>query len=356
LNVSKLRQRSIFGGLVVVLGALLFLVSSAFIIDRGYPKVIAAIVGGLAFPVLPVAWHVWGERSRAKKQAEAKKPSTSTLTGFDRFWLRFVVIAAVVIGPMIGMAKLGVVRAAIHHGLWFIPEFEPGLGMVGEGPRHDLTRVEPLLKRIPSDAEGVVVSAPSTLNGEGMIAFSNHDVVAAAEGTMLRDDDMIRRINDAFKGQHYLLLDPIAMVIDRDITVAATDKWKLKVDPAPGGLSQVLRRELERAPADAQFFMAFTPKTVRDAKSIRSGAMWTINRDKDFVIEARIEALDVRRAYELITEAKALKADALPISGDCKTAVGKILDRLELAQVGAVVTARVTIPEGTADDLARCLN
>ena len=103
--MSKLRQRSIFGGLVVVLGALLFLVSSAFIIDRGYPKVIAAIVGALAFPVLPVAWHVWGERSRAKKQAEAKKPSTSTLTGFDRFWLRFVVVAAVVIGPMIGMAK-----------------------------------------------------------------------------------------------------------------------------------------------------------------------------------------------------------------------------------------------------------
>ncbi|MEO8844005.1 MAG: hypothetical protein ABI591_11190 [Kofleriaceae bacterium] len=354
--MSKLRQRSIFGVLVVVLGALVFLVSSAFIIDRGYPKVLAAIVGGLAFPVLPVAWQAWGERSRAKKQAEAKKPSTSTLTGFDRFWLRFVVIAAAVIGPMIGMAKFGVVHAAIRHGLWFIPEFEPGLGMLGEGPRRDLTRVEPLLKRIPSDAEGVVISAPSTINGEGLIAFSNHDVVAAAEGTMLRDDDMIRRINDAFKGQHYLLLDPIAMVIDRDITVAATDKWKFKVEPAPGGLSSALRRELERAPADAQLFMAFTPKTVRDAKSIRSGAMWTVNRDKNLVIEARIEALDVRRAYELITAAKGLKAAALPISGDCKTAVGKILDHLELAQVGTVVTARVTIPEGVGDDLSRCLD
>ena len=33
--MSKLRQRSIFGGLVVVLGTLLFLVASAFIVDRG---------------------------------------------------------------------------------------------------------------------------------------------------------------------------------------------------------------------------------------------------------------------------------------------------------------------------------
>ena len=39
MSVSKLRQRSIFGGLVVVLGALLFLVSSAFIIDRAFAAV-----------------------------------------------------------------------------------------------------------------------------------------------------------------------------------------------------------------------------------------------------------------------------------------------------------------------------
>ena len=350
--MSKLRQRSIFGGLVVVLGALLFLVASAFIVDRGYPKVLAGIVGGLAFPVLPVAWHIWGERARKRKDAEpvkpGKKPSKSSLTGYDRFWVRFVVVAAVIVGPMIYMQRFGVVGAVKRHATWMIPAFEPGLGMLGSDTHRDLSRIEPLLKRVPSDAEGVVVWAPHDVHGEGVLAFNNHDMVAAGEGDMLRDDDMIRHVNEFFKGQHLLMLDPIAMVIDRDITIAASDKWKAKVEPAPGALPAALRDNLERVPADAELFGAIAPRTIREAKSIKSGAFWGLRTAKGAVFEARVEAGDVAKAYQLIHDLRALRPEQLPLPAACKDKAAKVLSRIELAQVGAVVTMRMPLDDSEA--------
>ncbi|MCA9675116.1 MAG: hypothetical protein KC464_08785, partial [Myxococcales bacterium] len=45
------------------LGAVMFLVPSAYAIHRGLPPWAAAIVGALVFPVAPVAWHVTRERA-----------------------------------------------------------------------------------------------------------------------------------------------------------------------------------------------------------------------------------------------------------------------------------------------------
>lgn len=328
---------------MVVLGALLFLLPSAYVVDRGYNKILAAIVGGLAFPLLPVAWQVWGERARKRKQADAKKPSKSTLDAFDRFWLRFAAVAVVVLGPMIYVGKIEVPRAAIRHATWFLPEFEPGIGMLGEGPKHDLTRVKSLLERVPADAEVVVAWTPRDVRGEGVLAFTNHDLLAAGQGDITRDDDTIRHINDYWKAQHFLLLDPIAMVIDRDLTVAASDKWKGKVEPAPNALSSTLRRELERAPADAEFFVALAPHALKDAKAIKSGAIWFVRGAKGTVIEARLEAVDVAKAYQLIQDVKQLRPEALPVPANCRDKAAKVLGKLELAQVGAVVTARVAV-------------
>ncbi|MEO8548675.1 MAG: hypothetical protein ABI678_01830 [Kofleriaceae bacterium] len=350
--MSNLRQRSIFGALVVVLGALLFLLSSAYVIDRGYPKILAAIVGGLAFPVLPVAWQAWGERARKRKLADAKKPSKSTLNAFDRFWIRFALVAAVVLGPMIYVGRIEVPRAAIRHATWFLPELVPGIGTLGEGPKHDLTRVKPLLERVPGDAEVVVAWTPRDVHGEGILAFTNHDLLAAGQGDITRDDDTIRHINDYWKAQHFLMLDPIAMVIDRDLTVAASDRWKGKVEPAPNVLSSTLRRELERAPADAELFIALAPHAIKDAKTIRSGAIWFVRGAKGTVLEARLEAVDVAKAYQLIQDVKQLKPEALPIPANCRDKAAKLLGKLELAELGAVVTARIPVD---ADDFG-CAN
>ncbi|HEY0253430.1 MAG TPA: hypothetical protein VGC41_17975, partial [Kofleriaceae bacterium] len=255
--MSNLKPRLIFGVLLVVLGALMFTIASAFVVARGYPKILAGVVGALAFPVLPVAWHAWGERRRKQRFAEAaatpkgKQPKQGNLTGRDRFWLRFIGVAIVILGPMIYVARASIVKSTIDHALWFMPEFVPGIGSLGEGPKHDLSRVEPLLRRVPGDSELVVIAMPPTLNGEAMLAIGNHDMVAAAQNTFPRDDDTIRKLNDAFKTQHEVLVDPVAMVIDRDITIASTDRWKTKVEPPPNALNQTLRKELERAPAEA---------------------------------------------------------------------------------------------------------
>jgi hypothetical protein len=246
---------------------------------------------------------------------------------------------------MIYMQKLGVLGAVKRHATWMVPAFEPGLGMLGTGPHRDLGRIEPLLKRVPADAEGVIVWAPREVRGEGLLAFNNHDLVAAGEGDMLRDDDMIRHINEFFKAQHFLLLDPIAMVIDRDITVAASDKWKGKVEPAPGTLPTVLRDNLERVPADADFFGAIAPRTIRDAKSVKSGAFWALRTGKGLVFESRVEAVDVAKAYQLIHDLQALRPEQLPFPAACRDKAAKVLSHLELAQVGTVVTERVTIDE-----------
>lgn len=115
------RQRIVFGILATVAGALLFEVASAYLVSRELPPWLAIAVGAFAFPVAPLTWHVLGERSRKKKQAAAKTPSTSTLTSGDRYWLRFFVVALVMLGPMVAIDKLDVARAAWRHGLWWWP-------------------------------------------------------------------------------------------------------------------------------------------------------------------------------------------------------------------------------------------
>lgn len=339
--MSNLRQRSIFGGLVVVLGALLFLMSSAYVVDRGYNKILAAIVGGLAFPVLPVAWQLWAERARKKKQAEAKKPSKSTLTAYDRFWIRFVVVAGVILGPMIYVGKIEVPRAAIRHATWFLPEFEPGLGMIGNGPKRDLTRVKPLLERVPADAEVVITWEPPA-RGAGVMAFNARDLVAAADGDIRRDDDTIRSINDYWKAQHFFMLDPIAMVIDRDLTVAASDKWKGKVEPAPNSMSSVLRAGLEHAPADAILTIALAPHAIKELKILRDGALWVAKDPHgDLVLEGRLVAGDVAKAYQIVETLRHLKAEQFSMPASCRDKANALFPKIEVAQVGDVVTLRM---------------
>jgi hypothetical protein len=51
---------------VIAAGVVLFLVPSAWMHARGVPYVLCWLGGALAFPLLPVGWHVYAERKRAK--------------------------------------------------------------------------------------------------------------------------------------------------------------------------------------------------------------------------------------------------------------------------------------------------
>ena len=355
MTVSNFRQRSIFGVLVVVFGALLFLVASAFIIDRGYPKVLAGIIGGLAFPVLPVAWHIWGERRRKARLAEAKKPGRSQLTGRDRFWFRFIGVAIVIVGPMVAMQKFGVVRAAVKHGLWFVPEVKPGLGMVGGGERRKLDRLDPLLQRVPGGATTVIVYTPGE-SGAGLVAFDDRNVMASAQGDLGREPaTALESVNRLFAAQHFVLTDKLAMVFNRDLSLAASKGWESKVEPAPNAMPASLRRELERASSDSLWSAAHTPEHDPD---VRAEAGWVTKRGTEYVIEARIEATDVGHAYGLIQQLRQLdaKVKSLALPADCLAGVAKLSPKLELSQYGAIVTLRATVDQDFVRDVERCAN
>ncbi|CAN5131503.1 hypothetical protein BH11MYX1_BH11MYX1_12650 [soil metagenome] len=358
--MSNFRKRSIFGVLVVVFGALLFLVSSAFVVDRfsghGFAKILAAIVGGLAFPVLPVAWHIWGERRRRARLAEAKKPSRSQLTARDRFWFRFIGVAVVIVGPMVAMQKFGVVRAAIKHGLWFLPESKPGLGMIGGGERRALDRINPLIQRVPGGATAVIVYTPDD-KGEALVAFDGRNIMAVSQGDLGRDPAAaLESVNRLFAAQHVVLTDSLAMVFNRDLALAASKGWEAKVEPAPNAMPAALRRELERAPGDSLWSAARVPD--RDSKDVRAEAAWVTRRGTEYVIEARIEAIDVGHAYGLVQQLRQLDTEAKRISlpAECVAGVARLSPTLELAQYGAIVTLRATADHDFIRDVERCAN
>jgi hypothetical protein len=333
-------------------------VSSAFVISRfaegrGYAKVLAAIVGGLAFPVLPVAWQIWGERRRTRSLVESKQTSKSQLTSIDRYWFRFAGVTLLIVGPMVAMQGFDVARAAIKHGTWFLPAAKPGVTMVGSGERRNLDRLDPLLERVPADAETVVVYAPTDVKGAGLIAFNQRDVMAVGQGEVPRDANQLRRINAVFKAQHVVPADPIESVLDRDDSVAASERWRSKVEPAPKALSPTLRRELERAPKLATAFAAYAPL---HATSVRTIAAWLVERDH--VVEVRIEAIDVAHAYAVVHAIEDWKAGTtqVPLAGDCKAAATKLLAKVEPVQYANIVTLRATVNEDFTHDLDRCTN
>lgn len=115
-----------FGVLATLVGVVMFEVASAYVVFRAYPAWLAAAVGALAFPVGPLTWHLVGERRRRRKQAMAKTPAKATLTAGDRYWLRCIGVALLVIGPFVAVGKLDVARAVWKHGLWWWPaQHEP---------------------------------------------------------------------------------------------------------------------------------------------------------------------------------------------------------------------------------------
>src|SRR5262249_58018916 len=118
----------------------MFVVASSFIVSRHWPQWLAAAVGAFAFPVAPVGWHIFSERRRRKTVAAAKTAPKAGLTAGDRFWLRMLMVALLVLRPMIAIGKFGVARAVWHHALWWWPtSYEPAmahgsaLSLIGSG-------------------------------------------------------------------------------------------------------------------------------------------------------------------------------------------------------------------------------
>jgi hypothetical protein len=341
----KARQRILTGLAVVLAGAGLFELASAYVVDHDYNKIAAAIVGAFAFPVAPLGWHLFSERRRKKRVAAAKTPTKSSLTGADRYWFRFIVVALAVLGPMFATSGFKVLGAVGRHGAWFVPT-SPVTAADTE-----------LLRRVPSEAEWVAVVRQKPEDGKpggtGVAAWAARQAMVAFDGTLDATESIDKQIDELNARRDmvsWLPIDKFARVPTSGKTVlVATDGWRGKVDPPGPGPSQELRDELARAPADAPFVVAIAPRTKItahdiDAETIRHGVLWVTQTDSALAIAGRLEMRDEAAAAKLLAELDAvvhLKTSDIPER--CHDAVGKIVDHVKLEQSGTILTARAEI-------------
>jgi hypothetical protein len=362
--VGNARQRIVFGISVAVLGALVFVVASAYVVDHDYAKVAAAIVGLFAFPVAPVTWHILGERRRtARRAAEKTPPKPSSLSAGDRFWLRFIAVALIVIGPMIVSSRFGVLGSVKRHALWFVPRSEPSLVGLGEGGSRDFKDVATFIARVPAEAELVLVvhqkpdPVQNQKGGSAVLAWGNGQALITADADLGKNEsvsDKIDELND-LRSKAPLPIDKLLQIsVDEKTVVVASDGWRSKVDPGKGPNADLMR-ELGRAPQDAPFVVAFVPRTVKDAVSIRAGAAWVTIGEESISIEGRVEAVDAAAATKLVDAATAeLHGKLGDIPEKCRDEVGKLVDRVHITATGAIITARAEIPQQALMGLMFC--
>ncbi|HEY5949879.1 MAG TPA: hypothetical protein VIV40_30505 [Kofleriaceae bacterium] len=368
--MSNRRQRFVFGVLATLVGALMFVVASAYIAFRGYPHWLAWVVGGLAFPVGPLTWQLLGERSRKKKIAAAKAAPKTTLTAGDRYWLRCIAVALVVIGPMVAIGRFDVARAVWRKGLWWWPtHYEPStshggpMSLIGSGMPRTVDVFGTPLARVPADAELVIMVQPppsEAQDGRAVMAYGDKQVMIWAEGKGIAPSgdvaDSLAKLNKERNKIPWLPIDEIQLVSHSDTQlIAASAGWRARVELPGMGPNADLLRELGRAPKDAFFVAGFVPKTTRDVLSTKAGAAWLYQSGDKLVIEGRVEANDEAAAKKLVADAARALDDAThDVPESCREQVGTLVKAIKLDQTGAFVTGRLEVDGGALMGVAFC--
>jgi hypothetical protein len=358
--VSKLRQRTVFGVAVVVLGLALFVVASAFVVDRGYSPILAAIVGGFAFPVAPLVWQLVGERRRstrlaAKPAKGAAAPKPSTLTKTDRFWMRFVAVALVVLGPMVAIGRFQVVRATFRHGLWFVPTPPPDLRGLGEGTPRTFEDQALLFRHVPPESEAVFVFHDPNAGGNLVGAWAGGKSAVISSGEILLPGG--QSLGDIAHKISWLLFDPVHEVGTGDGTdVLASDSWRAKVQLPGDGPTLAMRKELARAPQAADVVVGWVPRTPREQAAIRGGAGWLVLDGDRVVLEGRLETTNIAVAIEAYARANAqLVGEHAGRSDACRRGIETLADHTTIVQNGLVITARAVLTRAATTQLLACV-
>lgn len=368
--MATIRQRLATALVVAVVGAVMFVVASAYLVARDQPRWLAGAVGALAFPLLPMTWHVIGERRRRARSATVEQPAprkaASSLAGIDRFWLRLAAVAIVVIGPMIAIGRFDVARAAWHHGLWFVPAAPIAittthggpLATIGTGAPRSLDRYAAFLRRVPAEAELVVTfhkerddSGPA---GDGVAAWGNHQLLALADAAGLDANNGAQLANgiDEVNAQRdklaWLAFERVAEVkLDAALVAMASDGWRATVVASSGGPSEAIRRELARAPATANAAIAFVPRSLAILVPVRAGAAWLVVGKDTIAVEGRAEAADAATAQRVVDDLRGALDRALArVPVDCRPAVEHLVERVTLDVSSAVITGRAEVSTG----------
>lgn len=107
---------------LIALAALLVAHTAAAVADMRWgtlPLSIAAAV--LVFPLLPVAWHLWGERRLKRKLVEKEGKKAPKTTRRERFAFRLLAVTAAVGIGLVLWVGISAITALRHHSTWMLP-------------------------------------------------------------------------------------------------------------------------------------------------------------------------------------------------------------------------------------------
>jgi hypothetical protein len=310
------------GGIVLlsIACALLFLIPSAYARYHGAPRWLAAGLGVLAFPILPLAWHGLAERRR--KKAGGK----SALTGGDRFLFKIVAIALVAVVPIAVLDGGGLWRAMKSRATWWLDWTDP------PAPRSPVSDPR-MLEAIPGDAEALVWSLDVERLGEAVLALGPDAMMVVIHDEpekldLLRTDDL------AFLAQ--MRGYPGGVVTERpapDLMIVVSERWT----SVPRGGSALAGRL--RAPPGATAVAVWRP--TKDAPvPVVEAVGW--------VIDGRVEGrLTMERAADGDTMRRQLKtySDELfaVLRRACPEDVGPVIDAVTVGGKGVDVRIHASL-------------
>lgn len=335
--MSTRSGKALFGVGLLVFGLAVSWIASAYLVARDQPKWLAAGVGALAFPVLPVVWHVIGERRRRKRLAEAKTPPKTTLAPGDRYLLRAFGVALLVLGPMFAIGKLGVMRGAWDNKLWFLPDdFDAIAGM------------DDVMKHVPSDADAVLIVREEKDNKAGVIAYADHQlaiIVPNDPKDTSNPADKVSEINAQRDKVPFVKIDTLSLVSLGKTTLAvATDRWKETIRVEGAGPRDAIKNELSKAPKDAKLTLAYVPAKPVDGLEKLSAWMTQKAVNEKISVEGQIVATDAASATKVLDAIRASwKTQRALLPEKCRDEVGKLTDGVELETKGATINFHVTI-------------
>lgn len=339
--MSTRRGKAVFGIGLVVFGLAVFMLASAYLVARDQPKWMAAAVGALGFPVLPVLWHVIGERRRRVRLAAEKTPPKTTLVPGDRYLMRAFAVAALVLVPMFVIGRFAVVRAVWDHKTWFLPDDGGAIENADE-----------LFAHVPADADAVLLvrehdgKKQSGKLGTGVIAYGDRQLaIIVPEDGETKNPSKVSELNEQRGKIPFVKIDTLdTVVLGKGLFAVATDRWKESIKLAGPGPRAAIKHELAKAPADAMVSLAYVPAKPVDGIEKLTGWLLQKGTNEKLTIEGRLDAVDAAAAERLVDTARALwKVQRSELPEACRDEVAKLADAAELERKGAIVTFHLTI-------------
>ena len=300
-------MRSVLGWIarIVGLAALCFAmfdVPSAYAASRGWSPWLALALGAVSFPLLPLAWHAFGER---------KRRAGGTTTGWDRLLFRTLVVAVLAIGGVFAAARGQMWRTMRTNALWFVPDHTAPL--VADSPlfkyipptAYELVWLRPspelraqLVEAVPDLAD---IIGKALTPAEVVLAIGHHD-----EGFLLAE----RGSADVAELMQDLLADAARLGAPDTVNLKVTTNGDNRYMASPGWASEV-------GTGRPQALLDLIPRVPDDAFAIALAKQLTaLGHEVDAVGYIRVRKLQLELSVDLdAADPAAARAIATTLQG-----------------------------------------